>query len=215
MSTITAEGISKRICEKDENKRLVITPLLDPEQISDASVDLRLGFEFIVFNLPSIGCIDPSKTKEIEKEIHKYQKRVRVNRRGCFFLHPKQFVLGSTLEYLVLPLDLHGEVGGRSTWGRTGLVIATATTVAPGYHGCITLELANEGMLPLILRPGDKIAQLVLHEATPPGSPYSGRYLYQTGPMFPKFKEPRDAVFWQEVNEGDDGAGLDPVPGVS
>ena len=208
MSTITKEGIRKRICEKKENKQLVITPLLDPNQIGDASVDLRLGFEFIVFNLPSIGCIDPSKNDEIEREIHKYQTRVRVNRGGRFVLHPKQFVLGSTLEYIVLPVDLHGEVGGRSTWGRTGLVIATATTVAPGFHGCITLELANEGMLPLILRPGDSVAQLVLHTASPPASPYAGSYKYQTGPMFPHFKKPKDAQFWQESNEGDQGSAV-------
>lgn len=176
----------------------MITPLLDPAQIGDASVDLRLGFEFIVFNLPSIGGIDPSKKEQIEKEIHRYQRRVRVNRGDRFVLHPKQFVLGATLEYLVLPLDLHGEVGGRSTWGRTGLVIATATTVAPGYHGCVTLELANEGMLPLTLRPGDRIAQLVLHEAKPPASEYSGRYNYQTGPKFPDFKPADDAEFWQQ-----------------
>lgn len=203
MSTLTEKGINERIREKNEDKQLVITPLLDPGQIGGASVDLRLGFEFIVFNLPSIGCIDPSKNEEIEKEIHKYQKRVRVNRGKSFVLHPKQFVLGSTLEYIVLPVDLHGEVGGRSTWGRTGLVIATATTVAPGFHGCITLELANEGMLPLILRPGDIVAQLVLHTAIPPASPYAGSYKYQTGPMFPHFKNREDAQFWQESNEGD------------
>jgi len=212
MSTITAEGIRERICDTDPDKRLVITPLLDPKQIDGASVDLRLGFGFIVFNLPLIDCIDPSKKDEIENNIHKYQRRVRVNRKGRFILHPKQFVLGSTLEYLVLPLNLHGEVGGRSTWGRTGLVIATATTVAPGYHGCITLELANEGMLPLILRPGDKIAQLVLHEASPPASPYSGSYKYQTGPMFPKFKVPGDSNFWQEVPGRDNNASSDGDP---
>lgn len=203
MSIITAEGIRKRIRETDQHERLVITPLLDPKQISDAAVDLRLGFEFIVFNLPLIDCIDPSKTDEIENNIHKYQRRVRVNRKGKFVLHPKQFVLGSTLEYLVLPLDLHGEVGGRSTWGRTGLVIATATTVAPGFHGCITLELANEGLLPLILRPGDEIAQLVLHEAKPPCEKYSGRYRYPTGPMFPKFKPREDGDFWTDVDKAD------------
>jgi len=76
------------------------------------------------------------------------------------------------------------------------LVIATATTVAPGYHGCITLELANEGVVPLILRPGDRIAQLVLHSAEPRAKPYSGKYRYQTGPMFPQFSEPDDAAFW-------------------
>lgn len=197
MSTLTKSAIKDRLLRDDcDDLQLVITPLLDPAQISDASVDLRLGHELIVFNLPLIVSIDPSRRDEITRDIHKYQRRVRVSRGTKFVLHPKQFVLGSTLEYLVLPVDLHGEVSGRSTWGRTGLVIATATTVAPGFHGCITLELANEGMVPLILRPGEKIAQLVLHKAEPATEPYAGSYMYQTGPMFPQFSPSKDAAFW-------------------
>jgi deoxycytidine triphosphate deaminase len=80
LSTLTAEGIRKRIREPDEHGQLVITPLLDSKQIDDASVDLRLGFEFIVFNLPSIESIDPSQEEEIKREIHRYQRRVRINR---------------------------------------------------------------------------------------------------------------------------------------
>ena len=84
---------------------------------------------------------------------------------------------------------------GKSTWGRMGLIIATATKVDPGFRGCITLEIVNEGEVPLILYPGLSIAQLVVHE-TGRSSTYSGRYRYPIGPEFPKFGETPSDAFW-------------------
>jgi deoxycytidine triphosphate deaminase len=80
-----------------------------------------------------------------------------------FILHPRSFVLGVTLEWLRLPCDLAGYVVGRSSWGRRGLVIATATGVHPGFTGCLTLELTNLGDVPIAIRPGMAIGQLFLH----------------------------------------------------
>lgn len=71
---------------------------------------------------------------------------------GDFFvLHPRQFVLGETIEWVHLPVDLSAYVLGHSSWGRDGLVIATATGVHPGYSGIITLELSNIGEISLSL----------------------------------------------------------------
>ena len=70
-----------------------------------------------------------------------------------------------------------------------GLIIATATKVDPGFRGCITLEIINEGEVPLILYPGVPIAQLVFHEAAGPSS-YRGNYRCPVGPEFPKLSPP-------------------------
>ncbi len=102
-------------------------------------------------------------------------------------MHPGQLVLGSTLEYVQLPRDLMAYVIGKSSWGRMGLVIATATKVDPGFKGCITLEIVNEGEIPLVLYPGLPIAQLVLH-AVVDGDAYAGGYSCAVGPEFPKFR---------------------------
>ena len=85
-----------------------------------------------------------------------------------FVLHPDQFVLGSTLEYLGLPSDMQGSVEGRSSWGRLGLIIATATGVNPGYRGVVTLELRNIGEVPIQLWPGWGIAQIFFQMVDPP-----------------------------------------------
>ena len=81
-------------------------------------------------------------------------------------------------------------------WGRTGLIIATATKVDPGFRGCITLEIVNEGEVPLVLVPGIPIAQLVFHRTEQPVS-YSGVYSCPIGPEFPRFdKLISGSSFW-------------------
>lgn len=82
---------------------------------------------------------------------------------GTYILHPRSFVLGITLEWLRLPRKLAGSVIGKSSWGRRGLVIATATGVHPGFTGCLTLELTNVGEIPIEISPGMLICQLSLH----------------------------------------------------
>ena len=62
-----------------------------------------------------------------------------------------------------LPKNLAAYVIGKSSWGRRGLIIATATGVHPGFKGCLTLELSNVGELPIAIKPGMKICQLFFH----------------------------------------------------
>lgn len=180
----------------DLDKRLVITPLLDPKnQIGDSSIDVRLGNEFILTRKRTFHSLDISKPKAIESQIEKYQEKIRIEFRKEFILHPNQLVLASTLEYIKLPDNIACYVIGRSSWGRLGLVIATASSVAPNFRGCITLELVNLGEVPLVLYPGVRIAQLVLHFTSSKGQ-YSGRYQCPTGPEFSKIYQDEELSFW-------------------
>jgi dCTP deaminase len=86
-------------------------------------------------------------------------------------IHPHQFILGVTLEYIRLPSDLMAYVVGRSSFGRLGLIIATAIGVHPHFFGALTLELRNLGEAPVRLYPGQTIAQLFFHELKPPERP--------------------------------------------
>ena len=99
----------------DLDKRLVITPLLDPKnQIGDSSIDVRLGNEFILTRKRTFHSLDISKTKAIESQIEKYQEKIRIEFRKEFILHPNQLVLASTLEYIKLPDNIACYVIGRS-----------------------------------------------------------------------------------------------------
>jgi dCTP deaminase len=182
-------------CNGDPEKQLFITPLLSTDQIGEASVDVRLGNEFIVIKHTNLQTIDPTQGDQIRKEVGQYQDRIRVGFGEEFALHPNQLVLGSTLEYIGLPADLCAQVLGRSSWGRLGLFIATATAVSPGFKGVITLELLNAGQVPLILYPGIRIAQLLIDEVTSK-SGYDGKYRYPTGPQFTRIYDDKDMLHW-------------------
>src|SRR3546814_13637367 len=80
-----------------------------------------------------------------------------------YVLHPGRFVLGVTLEWLRLPASLSGYVTGKSSLGRHGLVIETAAGIHPQFSGCLTLELATVGEVPLEIYPGMPICQIFLH----------------------------------------------------
>ena len=199
MTTLSKPDIVKRIkTERRPSKVLVITPLLDPKsQIGDSSVDVRLGTEFIVLKQTNLATIDPYDSQNAQQRIGRYQERVRVGFGEEFILHPNQLVLGSTLEYIAMPQNLTARVDGRSSWGRLGLIIATASSIAPAFKGVVTLELINAGQSPLVLRPGIIIAQLVLSSVSREVA-YSGRYDFPTGPQFSRIHEDKDMAIWGE-----------------
>jgi dCTP deaminase len=90
-----------------------------------------------------------------------------------FILHPGRFVIGITLEWIRLAVNAGGYVTGKSSLGRHGLVIETAAAIHPRFTGCLALEIANVGEVPLVLRPGMPIAQLLIHETK--GKPKASR----------------------------------------
>ena len=174
---------------KDLKRRLIVTPMFDPSESFDAvSVNVRLGNEFIIMKKQSFPILDISNKEELSSRIEKYQEKTRIDYNEQFVLHPNQLIIGSTLEYICLPETLMCYVVGKSSWGRMGLIIATATKVDPGFKGCITLEIINEGEVPIVLYPGVPIAQLVFHE-TSGEARYDGTYGYSTGPQFPDFSK--------------------------
>lgn len=154
-----------------EEGSIVIDPILDPDlQIQPASIDLRLANEFVVYNLSHMACIDPNDSESIQR----YTRTVKVDEGDAFILHPGEFALGSTFEWVEIPADLVARVEGRSSIGRIAVVVhATAGFIDPGFKGRITLELSNLGRVAVKLYPGMRISQLVFHTMTSPAErPY-------------------------------------------
>jgi dCTP deaminase len=180
---ILSDGDIRRRLEAGD---LVVEPLADPElQIQPASVDLRLGREFLEFNRTNIPCIHPNS----EREVDEYVSETVVGADGEFVLHPGDFVLGTTIERVEIPADLIAHVEGRSSLGRLAIVVhATAGLCDPGYRGQITLELSNLGAAPVALEPGMRVSQLTFTELTNPAEePYGAgrgsKYQDQAGPQ--------------------------------
>jgi len=153
--------------DKPTKDRLIITPILDWDtQLNDgsASIDLRLGSTFRIPRRSQLLSIDPINANGYEVDKARYTEEIYVELGESFILHPSQFTLGITLEWIHLPNNLAAFITGRSTWGRDGLIIETAAGVHPGYSGNLTLELTNVGEVPIILYPGLAYVQIFIYD---------------------------------------------------
>ncbi|MEW6364960.1 MAG: dCTP deaminase [Acidobacteriota bacterium] len=142
---------------------LIIVPLPNVRELRDsgaASIDLRLGSWFVTLRNARMSHLEVDD-QEPQMQLTKTHY---VPFGHKYFLHPQGFVLGVTLEWVCLPKNLAAYVIGRSSWGRRGLVIATATGVHPGFRGCLTLEMRNLGEIPISIKPGMTICQLFFHQ---------------------------------------------------
>jgi len=155
-----------------KNKNIIIEPLGE-NAIQPASIDVRLDENILVFRNTDIPYID---VKNIEQNL---TSLVKIDDEKPFILHPSQFVLGSTLEYVEIPTHLVSRLEGKSSLGRVGLLIhSTAGYVDPGFKGNITLELSNVSNLPITLYKGMKIGQMSFNQLTTPvETPYGSEKL--------------------------------------
>ena len=121
---------------RDES--LVVRPILAADQLGAASIDLRLGNIVLMIRARGSSHVDPGHlARALREEKGGHGKALRLWQKheryvipfgDSFLLHPGMLVLVPTLEWVMLPLDLHGSVTARSTWAREGLSIATATS---------------------------------------------------------------------------------------
>ena len=109
-------------------------------------------------------------------------------------LAPGEFMLGSAIEEIRMPLNVCAEIKDKSTLARLGLSLFNTWT-DPGFYGNLTLELSNRGPDRIRLPAGAPIGQLVFKFTDAPCVGYSGKYQGQGA-------APVAAIFEQE----DDGA---------
>ncbi|HET9720897.1 MAG TPA: dCTP deaminase [Solirubrobacteraceae bacterium] len=155
--------------------RITIDPW-EPSHVQPASVDLRLGDSFRVFHNHRTASID------LRNPPANLTEEVVIPAGEAFVIHPGEFALGRTLEYVELPDDIVARIEGKSSLGRLGLIVhATAGFCDPGFRGTLTLELNNLTRVPILLYPGLPIAQLSFMTldrpaARPYGSPGLGSH---------------------------------------
>lgn len=150
------------IREKIKKKELVIRPW-DDNCVQPSSVDLHLGGEFLVFDSHSQSLIDT------KVGVSGLMKKIVVKNGEPLIVHPREFVLGTTAEWVELPNDLVARLEGKSSLGRIGLVIhSTAGYVDPGFAGQLTLEISNLANLPIAVYKGMKICQISFMQLSSP-----------------------------------------------
>ncbi len=150
--SVLSDGTIRRLVEEGA---IVIKPW-NPELVQPASIDLRLGDTFRVFHNHRAPVIDlkDGPPKGLTEE-------VQATPEEGFVIHPGEFCLGRTEEWVELPGDVVARIEGKSSLGRLGLIVhATAGFIDPGWKGTLTLELNNLTRVPIKLYPGLLIAQL-------------------------------------------------------
>jgi dCTP deaminase len=205
--TLLKEKLNERLDRKNIDEAIVVTPILDRDtQIGPCGIDVRLGKQFIVFN----ENVQDVFTFDIEKgeNINVFQDEIVLAIGSPIIIHPGKVIIASTFEYVSIPGDLECQVEGRSSWARLGLVIATATTIEPGFKGVITLELSNIGKIPITLYPGLRIAQLIFHsiesdvsraDSIPDESGKQNiekKYIYNIGPKSSRILNDKDVDYF-------------------
>lgn len=153
-------------------KKLVITPILDVNQIGETSVDFRLGYDFLVSIQGREAFINASKNDwsqsdgSNQRNITQFFQDTRRQIGETFILHPNQTVLAVTLEYVKLPNDYLLKLFMRSSYSRLGITINTIAQ--PGYCGCLSMELTNNNNNPINLTVGSRIIQGVFFKTSKP-----------------------------------------------
>jgi dCTP deaminase len=160
------------------DRDVVVTPIIDlATQLGPTSLDVRLGTRFQAQKRSALPYIEPLQNEsDLRADI------------AAYVLHPGDFALACTLEFIRLPADLSARLEGRSSWGRLGLQIhSTAGFIDPGFAGVITFELSNLGKVPIPLYPGLRIGQLCFFVGQPSAIPYRSKkltkYAGQIAPM--------------------------------
>lgn len=183
----TSEGgvrlANSAILREIEDGNLVFAPELGEGKVGPSSVDLTLSDTFHVIGSRFREQREAGIASVIELVQYDWPEFVRILgepeivRPGEFFKIPVgELVIGYTRESVSLPRHLGGRIDGKSSIARIGLFVhISAPTIHPGWNGRIALEFYNVGPLPIRVRTGDTICQLILERVEGEGL-YRGQF---------------------------------------
>jgi dCTP deaminase len=144
--------------------QITIRPF-NESQLQVASYDVTLGNEFEIVDRHQIQAADPAN------RIYPETRKFEINNDEHVVLHPGENMLGKQREFIGVDNQHLILLSGKSSLARIGLVVHnTAMLFNPGHHFYPTFELVNNSNVPIILRPGMEIAQLLFAKLTSPTS---------------------------------------------
>ncbi|MGU3537658.1 dCTP deaminase [Methylobacterium sp. A54F] len=165
-----------------------ITPLPDKESYSSTSVDLTLAQTIRTFRPGTLGldaAVDPAIPGfDVMAVIRSLSEERQIDPAEGYVLGGRSLILAWTRERV--QLHEHGRVAarveGKSSLARLGLAVhVTAPTIHCGFKApSIQLEIINHGPLPIRLRTGMRICQLIFEQTLGmPEHAYEGQFRMQ------------------------------------
>lgn len=163
---------------------IVIQPLPGPSAYSSTSLDLTLDENFREFKDQVDGLdlvIDPASSGyKFNSAVAAVSDLRKVDAADGYRLRKNRLILGWTKErvHLKPTARVAARVEGKSSLARLGLAVhVTAPTIHAGFQGQIQLEIINHGPLPIRLRTGMSICQLIFEQTLGfPDIGYGGQF---------------------------------------
>ena len=163
-------------CCPDHNKYLTIEPF-NPKNISSVSLDICVGRYLWEFNDKDVTYFD-SKTNNIAEFLENHTRRYDLVKDldEKLIIHKDQFFLIEVLEEIHFNRHVSGHVLGKSSIGRLGLIIQTASIINPMQLQKLVLEVKNISPITLIFHYGTPIAQIQFYYFPKPVEKHYQKY---------------------------------------
>jgi len=175
MSVLSKKHILERISKGD----IKISPELDKFQIQAHSIDLRLGYTFMIpkrWHLTSSGR-EVFRIDHFDKNQKDHFDIVELEKGQFFELLQGEFILASTLETLSWPNDLMSVLYPRSSTNRRGLSVNLTGIIDAGYQGQLIIPIRNNTDSQSIrIYPGERFCQITFEDLSNPSRKSNGTY---------------------------------------
>lgn len=163
MSVIT----KNKILEKIKSGDISFKPELDTFQLQGHSVDLRLGFTFMI---PKSWHMTPKGREafditHFDKKSSEYFDIIELEQGQYFDLLPHEYILVATFEKIKLPDNIMAILYPRSSTNRKGMSLDLTGIIDAGYEGQLILPIRNNTHSQTVrLYPGERLCQVVFEE---------------------------------------------------
>jgi len=162
---------------------IIIDPRPTESAFSSTSVDLTLDETLSVYKELKDGietAVDPTVPGfDHDQAIAALTEKEVIGPDG-FLLRPDKLVLAWTREYVDLPnhARVAARIEGKSSLARLGLAVhVTAPVIHAGFNGRIRLEMVHHGRVPIRLKAGMRLCQLVFEQTLGTSEKgYQGRF---------------------------------------
>lgn len=158
-------------------------PPTENKAFSSTALDLTLDPTITIFNALQKGIetsIDPTIPDFDSDEAIRALSHNEQIPTGGMLLQPGILILAWTVEYVRLPIEskIAARVEGKSSLARIGLMVhLTAPTIHAGFPGRIRLEMINHGAVPIRIKAGMRICQLIFETTLgTPEKAYTGQF---------------------------------------
>lgn len=175
--------VSTSINRHTDNKKAISFGL------SSYGYDVRMANKLLIFKpsllqrcLKLLGLLKPIDPKKFDKS---YLKEAKIDKEtGAFILPANTYALANTVEYFKIPRDMTPLCFTKSTYARSGVIIAP-TVMEAGWEGQIVIEIQNTTCYDVLIYPMEGIAQLIFGigdtECELSYADRNGKYQGQTG----------------------------------